>query len=74
VAAVASRRSEDFALATISSFDPLPMEADRVVRGAFSSHPLPPALVERLLLAGEPLPVPFRAALDHSELRIRRAS
>ncbi len=74
VTAVASRRREDFALATISSFDPLPLEADRVVRGTFGHHPLPSALAERLYLAGETIPASFRAASHPSELLIRRAS
>ncbi len=74
VAVVASRRREDFALATISSFDPLPLQADRVVRGTFTTHPLPVELSERLLMAGEPLPSTFRTAAHPGELSIRRAS
>ncbi len=41
IAAVASRRREDFALATIVRFDAEPLTADRVVRGRFTHHPLP---------------------------------
>ncbi len=74
VAAVASRRREDFALASLCRFEPLPLEADRVVRGRFSHHPLPPELAERVALAGEVLPASFRAATHHDELMIRRAS
>ena len=74
VAAVASRRREDFALATICRFDPMPLQADRVVRGAFTHHPVPPALAERLYLSGEPLPASFRAAGHASELVLRRTA
>ncbi len=74
VAAVSSRRREDFALATVATYQALPLEADRVVRGTFRQHPLPPALAERLLMAGETLPHPFRAAAHPDELMIRRAT
>jgi pilus assembly protein CpaF len=74
VAAVSSRRREDFALATVATYQALPLEADRVVRGTFRQHPLPPDLAERLLMAGETLPHPFRAAAHPDELMIRRAT
>ena len=74
IAAVASRRREDFTLASVCSFEPLPLEADRVVRGRFAHYPLPAALGDRLALAGEPLPASFRVASDPLELMIRRAS
>ncbi|MGN6300280.1 MAG: CpaF family protein [Angustibacter sp.] len=74
VAAVASRRREDFALATITRFEPEPLAADRVVRGRFTHHPLPRELADRLELAGEVLPPTFRPALHPGELQIRRAS
>jgi pilus assembly protein CpaF len=73
VAAVSSRRREDFALATVAAYRAQPLAADRVVRGAFEQHPLPAALAERLMLAGETLPHPFRGAEHPGELMIRRA-
>ncbi|GAB3676906.1 CpaF family protein [Angustibacter aerolatus] len=73
VSAVSSRRREDFALASLTEFVPQPMTADRVVRGTYQHHPLPAALAERLVLAGEPLPQPFRVAEHPSELYVRRA-
>jgi pilus assembly protein CpaF len=74
VAAVASRRREDFALASITTFQPLPIGPDRVLRGQFVQHALPAALADRLHLAGETLPAQFRTASSSAELTIRRAS
>jgi pilus assembly protein CpaF len=74
IAAVSSRRREDFALATVTAFEAQPLAADRVVRGTVHHYPLPSALAERLLLAGEALPPPFRRAGSPDELMIRRAS
>ncbi|GMA88154.1 hypothetical protein GCM10025868_34040 [Angustibacter aerolatus] len=73
VSAVSSRRREDFALASLTEFVPQPMTADRVVRGTYQHHPLPAALAERLVLAGEPLPQPFRVA-EHPSEPVRPAS
>jgi pilus assembly protein CpaF len=71
VAAVASRRREDFRLATLCHYQPDPLAADRVVRGRFLHHPLPRALADRLVLRGESVPPPFPVAQVPSELLLR---
>jgi pilus assembly protein CpaF len=59
IAAVASRRREDFRLATVARFDPDPLGSDRRVTGRFVHYALPPWMAERLRLAGEPAPDVF---------------
>ena len=67
VAALASRRRERFRLATLAAFQSEPIAADRVWRGRFRHHPLPRALADRLVLAGEAVPPAFGvAAADRS--------
>jgi pilus assembly protein CpaF len=61
VAVVASRRREQFRLATVALFAAAPVGADRVVWGTYDHFPLPAPVSERLLLKGEKLPAPFDA-------------
>lgn len=59
VAVVTSRRSHEFALQTVSRFVSEPVGPDRVVRGAWQLTAPPPAVLERLSLAGVPYPEEF---------------
>jgi pilus assembly protein CpaF len=59
VAAIASRRRDQFRLATIMEFDPDPIGADRRVTGRFVHYPLPPEVARRLQLAAQPIPPQF---------------
>jgi pilus assembly protein CpaF len=59
VAMLTSRRREPYRLEPVLTFRPEPITADRVVRGHFESHPMPAAVVQRLVLAGEPVPQAF---------------
>ena len=57
VAAVASRRRENFRLQTVMAFEAEPIGLDRQLRGAVRHYALPPVLERRLFLAGaESLP------------------
>ena len=56
VQALVSRRREEFAMSTVAAFEAEPRRADRVVRGRFALHTLPPALAHRLDQAGEEVP------------------
>ncbi len=58
VAVVTSQRREPYRLQTIAAFEAEAIGAERIVRGRHVTLPLPPALTERLRLAGE------QAALD----------
>jgi pilus assembly protein CpaF len=69
IAAVASSRQERFRLQTVMRFVPEPIGPDRVVRGAFSHHPVPENLANRLLTAGESVPAAFGVGDDGSALR-----
>jgi pilus assembly protein CpaF len=62
VTALASRHRETFRLATLADFAQEPLGADRVVRGRFRHFPVPEAIAERLLLAGESVPAAFGVA------------
>jgi pilus assembly protein CpaF len=62
VAAVASRRREQFRLVSLAAFEPDPMAADRRTTGTFRHYALPEQLVERLLSAGESVPAAFAAS------------
>jgi pilus assembly protein CpaF len=62
VTALASRHRETFRLATLADFAHEPLGADRVVRGRFRHFPVPEAIAERLLLAGESVPAIFGVA------------
>ncbi|MFD9123263.1 CpaF family protein [Kitasatospora sp. NPDC059571] len=59
VAAVTSARREAFQLTTLADFDQEPVGPDRTVQGHFRHLPLPAALAERLLRAGERVPPGF---------------
>ncbi len=59
IAGVAQRRTAGPRLTLFASFETDPVGRDRTVTGRFRHHPLPPALQERLLLAGEAVPAPF---------------
>ena len=59
IAAVASDRREKFKLHTIMDFAPEPLGPDRIVRGVFKHHTLPPRVLERLTNAGEKPPSAF---------------
>ncbi len=62
IAAVASMRREPFRLATLAAFEAEPLRGDRIVHGEFRYYPLPPALAERIVLAGESVPPVFGVA------------
>jgi pilus assembly protein CpaF len=59
VAAIASRRRDQFRLATIMEFDPDPIGPDRRVTGRFVHYPLPAQVARRLALAAQPIPPQF---------------
>ena len=59
VALLSSRRRQPYQLTTLARFKAAPLTADRVVRGRFVLQPLPRPLVQRLVLAGEPVPAGF---------------
>jgi pilus assembly protein CpaF len=61
IAAVAGRRSEGPRLTPFAWFESGPIGRDRSVTGTFRHGPLPPALRDRLLLAGEAVPATFAA-------------
>ena len=53
VAAVVSKRREDYQLTPLMTFDQDPLGPDRKVTGRFAVHPMPADLVERLRRHGE---------------------
>jgi pilus assembly protein CpaF len=61
VAVVASRRREDFRLATVARFDADPITADRTITGQFRHFALPAWLLRRIELVGERPPDQFAA-------------
>jgi pilus assembly protein CpaF len=73
IAAVASRRRETFRLATVMNFEFDPIGRDRVVSGKWRYYPLPEALHQRLVLAGEDPSAEFVAARGESEAPEREA-
>lgn len=72
IAAVASRRREDFRLATIATFDADPIGIDRQVSGRFVHYELPEWLDRRLKMAAEPVPSGFGRKAD-AEAPVREA-
>ncbi|MES9543185.1 MULTISPECIES: CpaF family protein [unclassified Actinomadura] len=69
VAVVASRNREAFALRSVMRFESAPIGPDRVVRGEFRAHPLPPELANRLFHAGESIPPAFGVGNDPDHIR-----
>jgi pilus assembly protein CpaF len=59
IAAVASRRRENFRLATVAQFETGPVGPDQRVTGSFRHFPLPRMLSERLELRREAVPPEF---------------
>lgn len=57
VAAVVSRRREDYATVPLMLFEQGPLGPDRKITGVFRRYPLPEPLAERLHVAGETVPV-----------------
>ncbi|MQA85132.1 MAG: CpaF family protein [Streptosporangiales bacterium] len=74
VAAVASRRREQFRLQTILEFEQEPLGPDRVVRGKFRHYPLPPGLATRLVHAGESVPPSFGVGAQEDTAHMREVS
>ena len=74
VAAVASRRRESFRLQTLMEFLYEPIGSDRVVRGEYHHHPLPPQMSERLIHAGESVPAAFGVAESGDSTNLRDVS
>ena len=74
VAAVASRRRETFRLASICKFDFDPIGPERVVTGRFRHCRMPPALLQRLVLAGEEVPHEFGPQGEEPDAPEREAS
>ena len=64
VAAVASKRQEQFRLGTVARFAAEPIGPDRSVRGSFEHFAMPPALAARVFHAGEHLPAQFAEQAD----------
>jgi pilus assembly protein CpaF len=62
VIAVTSRRREEYELERLMSFETDVTGAGQKVSGRFVTHPLPPALAERLMLRGETVPPQFQNA------------
>ncbi|HEV2814127.1 MAG TPA: CpaF family protein [Solirubrobacteraceae bacterium] len=71
IAVVASRRAEEFKLATVAEFASDPIGADRVVTGRVVHAQLPPRVAERLVHGGESVPDAFgeRAELERAPER-----
>jgi pilus assembly protein CpaF len=59
VAALTSRRRDDFALHPLTSFEPDPIGPDRVVSGRFVPAGMPADVRDRLLVRGETIPPTF---------------
>ncbi|MQY14822.1 hypothetical protein SRB5_49980 [Streptomyces sp. RB5] len=70
---LSSRGREVFRLASVCRFKPLPVTADRVVRGRFDYAPLPRRTGDRLFYAGEPVPPAFGVAPSDAHLDLREA-
>lgn len=68
VAVVTSRRRERFRLQTLMEFAQEPLGPDRIVRGEFVHHPLPPEVSDRLVRAGESIPGAFGTGTAESAL------
>ncbi|MCI0383866.1 CpaF family protein [Streptomyces sp. CNQ085] len=73
IAVLDSRGREEYRIATVCRFDPLPVGADGAVRGVFRHLPLPRRVAERLHLKGESVPPAFGVARDDSQLLTREA-
>ncbi|MBQ0987650.1 CpaF family protein [Streptomyces sp. F63] len=74
IALLSSHGRETYRIATVARFEPRPVGADRVVRGAFGYFPLPRRVADRLHLAGEPVPSGYGIAASEEQLTIREAS
>ncbi len=68
IATVASQRREEFRLVPIARFDADPLGPERQVSGAYRHLPLPVGLARRLMVAGEPIPEPFRPSIRSTQL------
>jgi pilus assembly protein CpaF len=62
VAAISSKRRQDYQLVPLAEFVAQPIDRRREVKGSFSYHQLPSDLAARLALAGEAVPARYRAA------------
>ena len=74
VAVVASNRREKFKLRTLMDFMQAPLGPDRIVRGNFRHHLLPPRVAERLLNGGENVPNAFGSTADVTTDNLREVS
>lgn len=74
VAVITSKRREHFRLQTLLEFQQEPLGTDRVVRGEFVHHPLPSAIAERLMRAGESVPGAFGTGSADDAARTREVS
>ncbi|MEV6106017.1 CpaF family protein [Streptomyces sp. NPDC051940] len=70
---LSSRGREVYQLASVCRFKPLPVSADRIVRGRFDYTPLPRRSADRLFYAGEPVPPAFGVAPSDAHLDLREA-
>jgi pilus assembly protein CpaF len=59
IAAVASQRREQFRLTPVAVFEPDPLEIGRRVTGSYRFSPLPHALMQGMMTAGERVPPEF---------------
>ncbi|HEY3684390.1 MAG TPA: CpaF family protein [Streptosporangiaceae bacterium] len=73
IAVVSSQRREAFKLHSVMDFVADPLDQDRVVRGRFRHHALPPHVFKRLTDAGEVPPADFVKHAD-SAAQIREVS
>jgi pilus assembly protein CpaF len=69
VAVVASRRREQFRLATVARFEADPIGPDRVVTGGFRHFPLPDGLARRIAMMGEHIPDVFTRGAERAPER-----
>lgn len=72
IATVASRRREDFRLATVARFEAAPIGADRQVSGELVHFELPEWLKRRLRLSAEPVPETYSKQAE-AEAPVREA-
>jgi pilus assembly protein CpaF len=74
VAVVASRRREQFRLATVAEFEADPLGSDRRVTGRHRHYPLPPLLRRRIEFAGEKVPSAYSDVAESRTAPEREAS
>ncbi|MGW2860278.1 CpaF family protein [Streptomyces sp. NPDC001205] len=73
IAALDSHGRDPYRIASMARFNARPMTADGRIHGEFQYYPLPRRIVDRLYMAGQPIPQAFGVAATDEQLATREA-